>query len=196
MLIPAGLGLLLLAVALAVNNLACTRRYPETRWAAACCFDQTTTAPRNPMSDPATITETLTKDHRDCDRLLSAVSLQGRKTDWPRVVRETEAFRAAMERHFRFEEEVLFPPLEQVAPLAAGPTEMMRQHHGQIRVLLDDLAAAAAAAEAADYVGISETLHFLIQQHNAKEEGILYPLADRALAGQGADLAARLAEMD
>jgi hemerythrin-like domain-containing protein len=145
---------------------------------------------------PATITETLTKDHRDCDRLLSAVSLRGRNTDWQQVAAETAAFVAAMERHFRFEEEVLFPPLEAVSPLSAGPTEMMRQQHAQIRALLADLGAAAGARAAEDFAGIDETLHLLIQQHNAKEEGILYPLADRALAAAGAALAARLGATD
>lgn len=146
------------------------------------------------MDQHTAMTETLTADHRDCDHLLSAVALHGRRTDWSRVGRETAAFRAAMERHFRFEEEVLFPPLEQVSPLSAGPTEMMRQQHAQIRALLDDLDASAAAEAADDYAGISETLHFLIQQHNAKEEGILYPLADRALGADGAALVQRLGD--
>jgi iron-sulfur cluster repair protein YtfE (RIC family) len=144
------------------------------------------------MPDHQTITETLTADHRDCERLLSTVPIRGRGTDWNQVARDTNAFRAAMERHFRFEEEVLFPPLEQVSPMSAGPTEMMRQQHAQIRALLEELDAAVAAADADDYAGISETLHFLIQQHNAKEEGILYPLADRALGAESTALAERL----
>lgn len=144
------------------------------------------------MSDSTAITETLTHDHRRCDQLLSAVDVSGRNTDWARVARETEAFCDAMEQHFNFEEMILFPPLEEVSPLASGPTEMMRQQHAQIRHLLADLQAAANTEDSQDYAGISETLHFLIQQHNAKEEGILYPLADRALGEQGAVLAARL----
>jgi hemerythrin-like domain-containing protein len=144
------------------------------------------------MHPSTAITDTLTADHRHCDRLLGAVDLSGRSPDWTRVRQETDAFCDAMERHFRFEEEVLFPPLEEVSPMAAGPTEMMRQQHAQIRMLLADLAAAAQAGDAAEYAGIGETLHLLIQQHNAKEEGILYPLADHALGSRGEALAARL----
>lgn len=144
------------------------------------------------MPESTTISETLTADHRRCDRLLSAVDVSGRTADWAQVARETAAFCDAMEHHFRFEEEVLFPPLEEVSPMACGPTEMMRQQHDQIRHLLADLRAAAEAADGREYAGLSETLHFLIQQHNAKEEGILYPLADRALGDRGATLAARL----
>ena len=144
------------------------------------------------MSANSAITDTLTADHRRCDRLLAAVDVSGRSVDWSRVVRETETFCQATEQHFLFEEEVLFPPLEDVSPLATGPTEMMRQQHEQIRQLLEDLTEAARLGDAADYAGLSETLHFLIQQHNAKEEGILYPLADRALGEEGATLVARL----
>lgn len=144
------------------------------------------------MPDSTAITDRLTHDHRRCDQLLSAVDVSGRNTDWARVSRETDAFCDAMEQHFNFEEMVLFPPLEAVSPLASGPTEMMRQQHAQIRHLLTDLQAAASAEDAEEFAGVSETLHFLIQQHNAKEEGILYPLADRALGEQGATLAARL----
>jgi iron-sulfur cluster repair protein YtfE (RIC family) len=144
------------------------------------------------MPSHTAITDTLTADHRYCDRLLARVDVSGRSPDWVLVVRETDAFCDSMERHFRFEEEVLFPPLEQVSPMAAGPTGMMRQQHAQIRLLLADLKAAARAEDAADYAGIGETLHLLIQQHNAKEEGILYPLADRALGERGEALAARL----
>jgi iron-sulfur cluster repair protein YtfE (RIC family) len=147
------------------------------------------------MPEHTAITETLAADHRNCDRLLGAIAIRGRRTDWAQVAQETAAFRSAMERHFRFEEEVLFPPLEQVSPMSTGPTEMMRQQHAQIRALLDDLGAAATAEDADDFTGISETLHFLIQQHNAKEEGILYPLADRALGADGEALTARLDEM-
>ncbi|MBK5964586.1 hypothetical protein CCR95_10940 [Thiocystis minor] len=144
------------------------------------------------MSASSAITDTLTADHRRCDRLLAAVEVSGRAVDWSQVARETDAFRAAMERHFVFEEEVLFPPLENVSPLSAGPTEMMRQQHTQIRQLLADLGEAASAGDAAEYAGLGETLHFMIQQHNAQEEGMLYPLADRALGEEGARLAARL----
>ena len=64
----------------------------------------------------------------------------------------------------------------------------MRMEHEQVRQLLSDLLAAAGAEDATDCVGIIETLHMVVQQHNAKEEGILYPIADRALEDQAAAL--------
>jgi iron-sulfur cluster repair protein YtfE (RIC family) len=47
-------------------------------------------------------------------------------------------------------------------------------------------------ADGAAYLGLSETLLMLMRQHNMKEENILYPMADQALAGEQADLVARM----
>ena len=43
------------------------------------------------------------------------------------------------------------------------------------------------------YLGLSGTLLILLQQHNMKEEHILYQLADATLGEQGARLLERLA---
>ena len=145
------------------------------------------------MTDSPGITDTLTADHRRCDLLLTQVDRAATGADWERVAAEAQAFADAMERHFRFEEDVLFPPLEAASPMAGGPTHVMRMEHMQIRHMLADLLDAVAARDAGEYAGLSDTLHMLVQQHNAKEEGILYPLADRALGADGAALLDRLA---
>ncbi len=123
----------------------------------------------------------LTEDHRRCDRLLSLVEQVADGGDWQLIGDQASALRLATEGHFRFEEEVLFPPLEAQVPMAKGPTGVMRSEHAQIRRMLDELDAAVAARSEDDCLGILETLHLITQQHNAKEEGILYPMADRAL---------------
>jgi hemerythrin-like domain-containing protein len=66
--------------------------------------------------------------------------------------------------------------------MSGGPTQVMRMEHEQMRALIADMAAAAAAGNAAAYLGASETLNMLMQQHNLKEENMLYPMSDRALA--------------
>jgi hypothetical protein len=68
----------------------------------------------------------------------------------------------------------------------------MRMEHQQMRLLLDELAAAVRARDRDTCLGDLETLHFLGQQHNAKEEGILYPLADRSLGDGSESLMQRL----
>jgi hemerythrin-like domain-containing protein len=140
-----------------------------------------------------TYSAVLTDDHRRCDRLLALVERAASAGDWAELVREAGQFRDAMERHFRFEEDVLFPPLEARLPIAAGPAGVMRSEHAQMRRMLDELTAAATGRAADDCLGILETLHLVTQQHNAKEEGILYPMADRTLAPETEGLLARLA---
>jgi hemerythrin-like domain-containing protein len=62
----------------------------------------------------------------------------------------------------------------------------MTMEHQQMRALLAELEDARGNRDGDACLGLVETLHFLIQQHNAKEEGILYPLADQGLAPQAA----------
>ena len=133
----------------------------------------------------------MTEDHRRCDRLLALVEGAAEGGDWGAVEHEAGRFRDAVEHHFRFEEEVLFPALEGRLPMAAGPTGVMRMEHAQMRRMLEELAAAVTACSADDCLGILETLHLVTQQHNTKEEGILYPMADRALAPEAPGLLAQ-----
>ena len=140
------------------------------------------------------IAETLTEDHRRCDRLLASVETSAGRKDWAAAQSGAAALEAAMERHFSFEEETLFPPLESATAMAMGPTGVMRMEHRQIRALLGDLVQAAEDRDASECLGLLEGLHMIIQQHNAKEEVILYPLADQALAADAQGLVARLGQ--
>jgi iron-sulfur cluster repair protein YtfE (RIC family) len=63
--------------------------------------------------------------------------------------------------------------------------------HAQMRSLLDQMGATVAARDAVGLSGTAATLLIMMQQHNLKEENILYPMCDRALAGD-ADIEARL----
>ena len=60
--------------------------------------------------------------------------------------------------------------------------------------MLVDLLAATEARDKDECLGLLDTLHLVIQQHNAKEEAILYPLADRALASEAQDLLSSFGE--
>jgi hypothetical protein len=44
-----------------------------------------------------------------------------------------------------------------------------------MRQLLADLGEAVEARDKSAFLGILETLYFLVQQHNGKGEGIIYP---------------------
>lgn len=142
----------------------------------------------------AMIAHALTDDHRRCDRLLAAVERGAGRREWEAAQSASAELAAAMERHFSFEEETLFPPLESATAMAMGPTGVMRMEHRQIRALLTELHHAAEARDSGECLGLLESLHMIVQQHNAKEEAILYPMADEALAAEAPALMARLAQ--
>jgi len=94
-----------------------------------------------------------------------------------------EQVRAATLAHFDCEEKTLFPAFEARTGIAMGPTQMMRMEHLQMRALLDEAADALAAGDGEGYLGAAETLLIMMQQHNMKEENVLYPMCDQHLAG-------------
>jgi len=130
------------------------------------------------------ITPYLGSGHARCDSLLVEAETRAGKGDWEQTALSLERFRQALERHFRMEEDILFPAFEEATGNTAGPTAVMRMEHRQIRAILVSMQDAQQARDADSFLGHSETLNIMMQQHNLKEEGILYPMADRALSGR------------
>lgn len=121
-------------------------------------------------------------DHHQCDALFAAAESEVASGHWPPAREALTRFLAAMRRHFAMEEDVLFPAFEQRTGSRAGPTEIMRMEHGQMRELMEGMRHAADASDREAFLGLSETLNLLMQQHNVKEENMLYPMSDRVLA--------------
>ena len=132
----------------------------------------------------STIVEFLGNDHRACDDLFASAEAAVAQQNWDSARSLFGQFEQAMARHLAMEEDVLFPAFEDRTGMRAGPTEVMRMEHAQMRGLLQDMASAVAAGNRDSYLGLSETLNMLMQQHNLKEENMLYPMADRALGGE------------
>jgi hemerythrin-like domain-containing protein len=133
-----------------------------------------------------TITSFLTEDHSRCDDLWTrtedAVQAQrGARDAW-------NAFRTAIDRHFRMEEEALFPALERAVGGRFPPVGVMLMEHRQMRELFTQLDAAIAAGDVDEFSGLSQTLLIVMEQHNLKEQNILYPTADRALGATTATI--------
>jgi hemerythrin-like domain-containing protein len=132
-----------------------------------------------------TILNFLGSDHRACDDLFASAESAVAQQRWEAARDGFAQFRAAMDRHFAMEEAVLFPAFEAQTGSRMGPTEVMRMEHQQMRELLDGMQQAAAAADQDGFLGLSETLNMLMQQHNVKEENVLYPVSDRVLGDEG-----------
>lgn len=127
-------------------------------------------------------TKTLAAQHRACDADLVRAEQLAQGAEWRAAERAVSDFVDHTEAHLRYEEQELFPRLENALPMAAGPTAVMRGEHGQIRALFGELTRAVAARDAGAVSDAVDTLLLVLQQHNAKEEAVLYPLADRELA--------------
>ncbi len=132
----------------------------------------------------STVLEFLGNDHRACDDLFASTEAAVAQGRWDGAREQFAQFDAAMARHLAMEEEVLFPAFEARTGMRTGPTEVMRMEHAQMRDLLKEMASAAASADQGRFLGLSETLNMLMQQHNLKEENMLYPMSDQVLAGE------------
>ena len=134
-----------------------------------------------------------TQDHRDCDSrwadlegLLDSDNSDAIKQAW-------REFDDSMRRHMSMEEDILFPAFDARSGMGGGgPTAMMRMEHQQMRGLLDQIGVSIDSDETEEALDLGDTLLMLIQQHNVKEEGMLYPMAQNMLAGEWANLAAQL----
>ncbi len=141
-------------------------------------------------SDPKAF---FTADHHTCDELWSKVeqAVDEGKQDEARAL--WQEFEKSIRRHFAMEEEQLFPAIEDAMNMhGGGPTEVMRMEHRQMRAVLDQMAESVAAGDLQGMADHGDTLLMLTQQHNVKEEGILYPMASQSLGAQWQELAARL----
>ena len=138
-------------------------------------------------------TTTVLKDHhKHCDNLFADAEDLVRRQDWLGSAARFRGFRGELEAHFESEEQLLFPALESATGMSGGPTQVMRYEHQQMRGLLDDIAAAIGARQGDAAAALADTLLIMMQQHNLKEEHILYPMCDRTLAGGGLDVAGDL----
>jgi len=142
----------------------------------------------------STLTQPLRHHHKHCDDLFAAAEAAVVDRDWANAQHLLPGFIAAMETHFHTEEETLFPAFEAETGMTMGPTRMMRQEHAQMRTLFSQLGHTLASRDAEGFAGVAETLLVLMQQHNMKEENILYPMCDRSLDAQAGALEPVLSE--
>ncbi len=62
--------------------------------------------------------------------------------------------------------------------MQGGPTQMMRMEHAQMLQVLEQMKDDIINKDKEHFFGLSETLMMLMQQHNMKEEQMLYRMAD------------------
>ena len=143
----------------------------------------------------STISQFLAPDHHRCDSLFALAEESAASGEWEKTADNFASFRKALAHHFAMEEQVMFPAFEEHTGMTAGPTQVMRMEHQQMRELLGQMAEAAQKRDKEEFLGLSDTLLLIMQQHNVKEEQMLYRMADQALAGATDDLVRRMREI-
>jgi hemerythrin-like domain-containing protein len=131
-----------------------------------------------------TLAEALEREHREIDEGIAAFTAaraEGRVDRQP-LSRAVEALR----RHIYLEEEFLFPPLRSAGMVM--PVFVMLREHGEMWRMLDALEAEVAKDAGSESVSsLVDGLVPRLEAHNEKEEAILYPQADTALAGSAGE---------
>ncbi len=141
------------------------------------------------------ILEFMRDDHRACDRHYAEAEAALIAKDATKAAEAFGRFAQATLHHFDREEKELFPAFEQRTGMMGGPTQMMRYEHQQLRSLLESMRLALAENRTDDFYGIGESMMIMLQQHNMKEEQMLYPMIDRVLGTDGSLMIQTLKEM-
>ncbi|MGA8049685.1 MAG: hemerythrin domain-containing protein [Burkholderiales bacterium] len=132
----------------------------------------------------AGLAQSLLQHHRYCDRCFASAIAAAAASDWDTFARQLAALEHALERHIAFEESELFPAFEAASGLRQGPTEVMRAEHAEMRELLAALGAAQPGIDPQGCRAELEHLRAMLQEHNVKEEAVLYPACDQMLGAR------------
>ena len=129
----------------------------------------------------STISSFLTTDHRACDEEFANLENAVVSQNWEKSQEQLNKFISDLTHHFSMEEKVMFPAFEDATGMTQGPTMVMRIEHEQMKQLLNSLQEDVNKKDKDHFFGVSESLMMLMQQHNMKEEQMLYKMADMHL---------------
>lgn len=124
------------------------------------------------------VTQFMSDDHRHCDELFNQITASVNYSAWEKAREQFAEFKTDLLYHFDCEETILFPSFESATGNSHGPSAMMRLEHSEMKKLIDDIQDSIQAQDSGRFYGLYEVLTIYLQQHNLKEEGILYPMID------------------
>lgn len=136
----------------------------------------------------------LEREHMEIDEAVDSFisSLAASSPDMAALTAALEGLR----RHIYFEEEMLFPPLRQ-AGLVPPLIVMCREHAEMWATMLALSAMLVPEDDPARLRDLAERLMAQLQEHNTKEEMIVYPAAEQMIAAPiREELAARLPRVE
>ncbi len=140
-----------------------------------------------------TIKDFMTNKHRECDHLLTQAEDFLDNGEFDESLAKYIAFKNETILHFDIEEEYLFPMLEEKSGMGSmGPTNVMRMEHAQAKSLFEKMDEAYNAKDKERAFALGESMNILLQQHNLKEEQMLYTMMNSALAENAQEILEKL----
>ncbi len=127
------------------------------------------------------ISSYMKNEHRECDTLFAGAEEAVALGEWEAGEERFLAFANETLTHFKKEEEELFPAFEAHTGNTEGPTQVMRFEHEQVKGLIGKMAEALESQDRDAYLSLAESMMILLQQHNMKEEQMLYAMCDNIL---------------
>ena len=143
------------------------------------------------------ISRYLTDEHRLCDTKFADAEKAVVSNDWQEAEEKFLDFSNQALTHFAREEQELFPDFEAQTGTSEGPTQVMKYEHDQVRGLIGKMAEAIESQDKDAYLSLCESMMILLQQHNMKEEQMLYAMCDRTFQpDQKEDIISKMKEVE
>lgn len=128
------------------------------------------------------IKEIMTNDHRECDSGFENIEffISNNKKSEALILFNNWVKKNLI--HFDIEENIIFPKLSEKLGMDIPPVKMMLLEHAQIKNLIKEMDISLRTDDIETFLGLADSCFMLIQQHNMKEEQILYTLIDNSLS--------------
>jgi hemerythrin-like domain-containing protein len=140
-----------------------------------------------------TIKDFMTHKHRDCDRLLTLAEDAVESGDFEDAMKKYEDFKKETILHFDMEEDYLFPMFEEKSQMGSmGPTNVMKMEHSQAKALFEKMDEAYKQQDKDRIYALGESMNILLQQHNAKEEQMLYTMINSTFVNENDEIVNKL----
>jgi hemerythrin-like domain-containing protein len=135
----------------------------------------------NSRSGARSVREFLGADRRRLDAALRDAARLAHGGAFEAAAATFDEFRRGLDRHIDMEERILFPSFAELTGAPNGPASMMHLEHTRIRRLMNTIDASLRAKDFAAFLEAIREFTTLLEEHNDKEDNVLYPMIDRAL---------------
>ncbi|MFP4333420.1 MAG: hemerythrin domain-containing protein [Campylobacterales bacterium] len=132
----------------------------------------------------SSIKEYLTSDHRECDEVFSRFEESIDSGSDEKIKELYEELKDRFLTHFKMEEEVVFKEFLESAGEGCNPIPVMISEHDNMRSLIDRIGQSVEKNDKNMIFSLLDTLMIVVQQHNMKEENVMYNLLDQSIANK------------